>query len=231
VATAGTFDDRGSTSAPLAETAAGSSGPGPELIEEWQPGPVSRTPVLVVLGIVAVIAIGGALLAVLGASPKQAAPTSVSSLPGVSLRAVPAAHALAAITAAGQPPADIVADLVVPEGATVTGSSDLDAGVGQFDRGVSMTVDASTKEVVAFFSAELRHDGWAMSASEPVTNKQGVSGTEVLAQHESADGYYWEVGVVVDPANPSITPALAGSGAAAESSSVELTLLEVGDAN
>jgi hypothetical protein len=135
------------------------------------------------------------------------------------------------ITSAGEPPTDVVDALVVPSTATVVASSHLDAAVGQYDRGITMTVPASAKSLVSFYTAELKSGGWSVEATQPVSEADGRTGTEILAQRESSDGYYWEVGVTVRATNPSITPALSGAGSPPVSTSVDLRLLEVPDGN
>lgn len=189
--------------------------------------PPSLKPALVVLACVAVVSLGGFALALLGgnSSPAPAASGSTSALPGVHLAALPAGPALRRISSDGALPSDIAAALVVPEGSRVVGSVANDAGVGQFDRSIVLAVGAAPSLVVAFYHAELTRARWALVGTYPIA----AGGTEVLARRASADGYEWEVGVVVTPVNPGISPALAGGDQTSASSRVKLRLFQIPD--
>jgi hypothetical protein len=183
-----------------------------------------KGPALVIIGIVAFITIGGGLLATLAAGPKVGTGT-IKSPPGLNLPADPAAKDLAVITAEEQPPADIVAALVVPAGAVPVDHALPDENDGLYDGSITLDVPATVKTVLAFYTYELRHDGWTIS--ETVSGPDG--GTDIYAQHNSADGYSWEVGVLVGETNGAITPALDGGNTPAETSSVELRIIENDD--
>lgn len=194
--------------------------------ERPAPRQVSRGPALVSLGLAGLVGIGGFAWAAATSHPGSSAPPSTTKhLAGVHLGAVPATQALKAITRGGEPPTDIAGALVVPASARRTGSH-CGAAINLYDCTVDLTVRAKPSQVVAFYRAELRHAGWRILAVDATTGK----GTVVYAQHASNDGYYWEVGVAVDPATPSITPALSGNGESAPTSTVSLRVLEKGDA-
>lgn len=189
------------------------------------PRQVSRKPALVAVGLAGLVGVGGFAWAAATSHPGSSAPPSASShLAGVHLGAVPATHALQAITRGGEPPSDIAGALVVPASTRRTGSH-CGSAINLYDCTVDLRVRAKPDAVVAFYRAELRHRGWSILAVDATTGK----GTVVYAQHASNDGYYWEVGVGVDPATPSITPALSGSGESAPTSTVSLRVLEKGD--
>lgn len=184
-------------------------------------------PALVVLGIVAVVFLGGVALALTSSTPpsRVLVPAGRSTLPGVAVAALPAGPDLARIASAGQPPADVVDALVVPAGARVTGTRDEDAGVSQYDRSIELSVPATPSELRAFYRAELAHLHWTFLGEVPL---DGGQGTEILAKRASTDGYYWEVGVLITPAEPAISPALAGGSGGPTSSALELRILEMG---
>jgi len=183
-------------------------------------------PALVVLAIVAVVFLGGVALALTSSTPRSSVrvPPGQSSLPGLPLAALPAGPVVARIASAGQPPADVVDALVVPVGARVTGTRDEDAGVSQYDRSVELSVPAAPSELRAFYRAELAHLHWTFLGEVPL---DGGQGTEILAKRASVDGYYWEVGVLIAPAEPAISPALAGGSSGPTSSTLELRILEM----
>ncbi|MCU1490504.1 MAG: hypothetical protein JWM85_1909 [Acidimicrobiaceae bacterium] len=174
-----------------------------------------------VVAVVAVVSIGGALLAVLGSGSGGTTPAG-RKIPGISLGAVPARSVLSPIISEGTPPNDVVGNLAVPAGAHRTASA-CTGGIDLYDCNVSMSVAAQPKAVVAFYTAELARQGWTKLGIDATADGRG---TEVIEQRPGADGFYWEVGVVVDPVSPSISPALAGRGETTPTSAVELRLFE-----
>jgi hypothetical protein len=96
-----------------------------------------------------------------------------------------------------------------------------------FDASITLNVPDKDTDVISFYKAELTAAHWQVQRVDATPDGKG---SEVFATIGSNDGFYWEVGVVVDPANPSITPALAGATPTA-SSSVELQIFEVDDAD
>jgi hypothetical protein len=183
-------------------------------------------PALIVIGVVAVVVIGGVLLALLGSSgAKTASSPPLTTLRGTKISAEPARSLLAPIVSSAQPPSDVIAALYVPSGAKLTGSSDLDRGLSTYDRSVTMKVSGSVSAIVGFYKAVLAVEHWGQISTSPTPNG---SGTEIFARHSSNDGYYWEVGAVVTSANPTLSPALAG-GSVAPTSTVVLRIFEVND--
>jgi hypothetical protein len=181
-------------------------------------------PALIVIGIVAVITIGGGVLATLGSGPKPA-PASLAAPPGLSLGAASASSFLGPITSMGQPPVDIASSLVVPAGSRL-GAHGLDAAdLGLYDGHVGFTVPASATTVVTFYRYELAHNGWRISL---VAASADGHGTNLYAEKDSSDGYQWEIEVGVTEDNGSISSALGGA-SPSSASSVALRLIERDD--
>lgn len=185
--------------------------------------PASLRPALFVLACVAVVTLGGFALALLGGGGTGSAVPGATRVPGVAIDASSAATVIARIASGGDPPTDVVRSVVVPAGAVVVGTSSSDAGVSQYDRTVDLAVGAPPIEVVRFYTVELRRARWSLLGTYPVSG----GGTEVLAQRPSSDGYDWEIGVVVTPVTPAITPALAGGSETSSSSSMRLRLFQI----
>lgn len=176
--------------------------------------PLGKGPALVVAAIAGVITVGGFLAAVFAGSGGSSSPTRTSTTSGI--RSEPARAALAPILRPSLPPAGVLRHLVVPHGATRTSHSC--ASIGLYDCAVSLTVPAAPPRVLAFYESELKHLGWAKLS---LTATHHGLGTELLEQIPSADSYYWEVGVFVDPATSSTAPA--------GGSTLEVRLLERDD--
>jgi hypothetical protein len=86
--------------------------------------------------------------------------------------------------------------LVVPTGASAVTRTDYDRLNGPYDRGVGFSSLVSSDELLNFFRFELAANHWSNRTEAPA---RGGPGTQVLAQHKSSDGFYWEVGVTVRP--------------------------------
>lgn len=187
----------------------------------------SIRPALVVVAIAAGLVLLFGIGAVIegGSAPKPAPhPTHVAGTP---LTAEPARAPLRPIETAGTPPTGVLRATVVPKGATRTGSSPW-TRTTQFSAKVDFEVSASQAAVVDFYRAELKARGWS---SPDVTATQPPKGaTELLAQRASADGWYWEVGVVVSPTTFTEHPSRATSAARASGrTKFTLELFEVPD--
>ena len=206
-----------------------------ELAEETGPPqfhrakPPSLRAAFVVLACAAIVTFGGFAVALVGDG--QSAPATVSGLatavPGVNLAAVGASGVLQRIASGGTPPSDILGALVVPNGARIEGTTTQDANVDQYDRAMKFQITTTTSELVRFYRAELRRARWSMLGTYPLAG----AGTEILAQRAGSDGYEWEVGVLVAPINPSISPSLAGDGQTSAVMGLTLRLFEVPDAS
>ena len=186
-------------------------------------------PALIVVVIAAVVVFGGLGLSFAFGGTAPAAGPSGGGVGSVTdgLAAVPAARAIALISNGGQPPADVAGSLVVPAGAKVSGHRDQAAGLGPFDRSVTLSVAASPSDVIAFYRAQLPRHGWGLLPG----GAAALAGhaTELFYKRAGSDGYYWEVAVTVTPVNPSISPALAGGDQTAPSTRLVLDLVQAGD--
>jgi hypothetical protein len=184
-----------------------------EEAEEVDPGhrtyqPVStRGPALIVLGIAVFIVVIGTVasaLATSGAPPR--AHRTVTIADGTVVHLTPATAALKSIVSAGQPPADIIGNMVVPTGSPVVRTLDTDQGAAQFDRTVFFTSGLSADQVVDVYRTVLPQMGWQIIYHGDGAQRGG-RGTEVLAKRGSGDGFYWEVGAVVSPTTSAgVTP-------------------------
>ncbi|MHB1554555.1 MAG: hypothetical protein ACYCSX_12765 [Acidimicrobiales bacterium] len=165
------------------------------------PVPPRRTPMpsirpaLVVVGVallvVVVFGVGAALTTTRSSTVPRDAP-----LRGTGLVAVPASAALHPIEILGTPPADVLDALVVPRGAQRVSASPW-SGETQYSAKMTFQLASSQATIVSFFHTELRTRGWSIVNVGPARAEKGA--TEVLAQRASADGWFWEAGVVVFP--------------------------------
>jgi hypothetical protein len=183
-------------------------------------------PALVVLALAIVISGAGAIFALVGSN----GPPASAVHPGVAvgrtgLSIASARRDFGSVTSGGQPPSDVLSAIVVPAGSRLTNAARVGGGVELYDSQVLIRVDAQPSRVVRFYDDELRALGWI----DESTSTTASNGTELIAEHASADGFYWELGVVVNRATTSLSPALGGA-SVAEASSVELRLFEVNDA-
>lgn len=205
---------------------------GADELKSPRPGrtrPASLRPALVVLACAAVVTFGGFAVALVGS--RQPAPATVSGLatpvPGVSLSAIDASGVLQRIASGGTPPPDILAALAVPNGARIMGTTTQDADVDQYDRAIKLQISTTSGQLLEFYRTELKRARWSLLGTYPLPN----AGSELLAQREGSDGYEWEVGVLVTPVNPAISPALAGDGQTSAVMGLTLRLFEVPDAS
>ncbi len=159
----------------------------------------SLRPALVVAGIAVVLLIlfgvGSALSGGGGSTPPRST-VHLGPVTGTSLRAVAATRALAPIEQAGEPPANVVAAIVIPQGATRVGVANNSLSAGDFDEQVTFSVHASEASVFAFYRTEMRSAGWHIESSGPSAQQPGL---EVLGQLAGSDGFYWEMGALVSP--------------------------------
>ena len=187
----------------------------------------SIRPALVVLACAAAVTFGGVAVALVGSGQTTAPTVSGLGVPvaGVNLTAIGAAPVLRRIATDGSPPKDVVDALVVPNGARIVGTSTPDAGIDLYDRSISFQLSTSSSELLRFYDVELKRAHWSQVAEYPGS---GAS-KEILAHRSGSDGYEWEVGVVVTPVNPSISPALAGDGQTSPTMGLTLRLFQLPD--
>jgi len=172
----------------------------------YQPASV-RGPALIVLGIAVFIVVIGTVASALATSggPTRA-PRSVTIAGGTVVHLTPAATAMKSVVSGGQPPADIIGNMVVPAGSPVVRTLDTDQNATQFDRTVFFTSGLSADEVIDVYRTVLPQMGWKIiyhgDGAQP-----GSQSTQVLAKRGSGDGFYWEVGAVVSPTTSAgVTP-------------------------
>ena len=88
----------------------------------------------------------------------------------------------------------------------LTGTVDIDGGVGQFDHKVGFRTGLVQGQVVALYRTLLPKLGWKVTYTGSGASTEAQD-TEVLARKGSNDSFYWEVGVVVSPTTSAgITP-------------------------
>ncbi|MHB1987088.1 MAG: hypothetical protein ACYCSF_03760 [Acidimicrobiales bacterium] len=189
----------------------------------------SLRPALVVVAIAIVIVVGGAVLALAGTgSARSDAPVGPPpAVPGSKLGAESAGRFLSHIASDKEPPSDVINSLAVPAGSRYVDRHLLDRGVGQFDRSVEFSVDATARSVRNFYVRLLSDERWVTnSITEP---RAGTS--EIIAQRSASDGYQWRVGLIIAGVRTIVAPALAGAAASPVGTTVTMELYQVEDAS
>lgn len=183
----------------------------------------SMRPALVVVGLAAAILLGFGLLAALSTRPPTPAPPSgPTRVAGTTLRAVPAARALAPILRPGTPPANVLDALSLPQGAVARSHRNLNTSSTQYDEQMTFSVTADEAAVVDFFKVRLKGSGWSVFDTGGVAGHPGE--VEILAQKGGSDGWYWEAGAVVSPTT-------FGHGAGGQTTPFTLRLFQEADAS
>jgi hypothetical protein len=100
------------------------------------------------------------------------------------------------LVAAGEPPADILNAVVVPDPAISLGSIPVGGEPTSFDAAFKYSSTASQGALYSFFHQEISGHGWKIFSIGPPTGSKGI---EILAQKAGSDGWYWEEGVVIHP--------------------------------
>jgi hypothetical protein len=161
------------------------------------PSRYSLKPALIVGGLAVVILIAFSLGSAFTHTPPSPskAPTGSVAVKGSSLRAVAAQSGLKPIEQDGQPPANVVAAITLPEGATRLSSTDPGEG-STYDQSVQFSVNASEAAVLGFYKTELHAFGWTQVTSGAATHQ---AGQQLVGQIAGDDGFYWQVGVIVSP--------------------------------
>jgi hypothetical protein len=149
-------------------------------------------PWVVVTVVVFTLAISLGLFAI--AIPKSS--KIAQSTSATNLTAVPARSQLGRLVVGGQPPADIIDNLEIPNLATTTGFVDNSRGGGQYDHTAQMSIPSSITDVIAFYRQELTAKGWHVTS---VTATIDGHGQQVLASKGSKDSFNWEAGVTAAP--------------------------------
>ena len=113
------------------------------------------------------------------------------------LHGVAGATDLRSITVNGEPPANIVSAVSVPQGAVVVSHINNTAAVGQYDAQVTLRVDASQGALHTYFATVMKKQGWQIFSQGPASHDPG--GIEVLGKQAGDDGFFWEMGATVQP--------------------------------
>jgi len=145
-------------------------------------------------------------------------------VPGVSLSAIGASPVLQRISSGGIPPRDVLEALVVPDGARIVSTTAQDAGVDQYDRSIYFEIGTKSTELVKFYRAELKRAHWKL-LDLPAAERRN----RAPCPADRVRRLRMEVGVVVTPVNPSISPSLAGDGQTSAVMGLRLRLFEVPD--
>jgi hypothetical protein len=176
------------------------------------------------VGIAALVLLVGGIGAALTSSG-SAQPTAKTTLPsvrGAGIKAVPGRRSLAAIVSAGEPPSDILNVIPLPDHASVESGSAANNTVGLYDHSLSFSVAVAEQKVIVFYRAELKALKWQLVSQGPPPH--GAAGYQIVGQHPSSDGYEWEIGVTVSP-----TTFGSGSHSAVETTPFSVRLFAVTD--
>jgi hypothetical protein len=156
-------------------------------------------PAMIVVGLAALILVVFITIGIVSTQSPAAVRHSDAALtvPGVGLRAVPAAKLLAPIVTAGEPPNNILNAVSVPAGSVRVSHQNNSGGAGQYDSQVVFSSDDSQAALLAFFAADMKLQGWQVFDKGAAANNPGA--LEVLGKLAGSDGYYWEMGATVSP--------------------------------
>ena len=163
----------------------------------------SMRPALIVIAIVAVIAVGGGLLAVFssGSAKTDNSSSGNGALPAKlivdGVHFGPASPFLRKTERSSLIPNDIIAPLYLPIDVHLTKMVNLDNGNGPYDRQINLTSTLSGARLVTAYATLLNQYGWKQSGTVTTSGTSRSEGTELLAQHASRDGYNWEVGITI----------------------------------
>lgn len=135
------------------------------------------------------LGIGFLLPSILNARPR---PLPVTT----DLSAQPAATLWTPILYKGEPPGDVLQNLVVPQGGKVVSYDNLDGGTSQYDRSVTLWVRSDPSDVLGFYHLELPALGWKLRGAAPTADHKG---TTILAYRFSHDSYEWQVQASAEP--------------------------------
>lgn len=188
--------------------------PAPPLTKPSPPAGPPVKPAAIVFGIILALFLVGVIVDGIssshGGSSGPRPSTADASVPGTGgLVAIGASPLLRPIVTPGQPPADVLAAVVVPRGTTAIAGSARQRGVGLYDASLDVQLPAAEAPAITFFRRELAAGHWRTLSS----GATGDGGFQLLAQHPGSDGYQWELGLTMAPT--SFTSAVAGVAAPA----------------
>jgi hypothetical protein len=162
------------------------------------PGGISMRPAMIVFGLAALILVVFITIAIVTSqAPAQIKHSDAAvGVPGVTLRAVPAAGSLSPIVTNGEPPNNILNAVSVPVGSVRISHQNNTAGAGQYDEQVTFSSADSQAAILAFYAADMKLQGWQVSDQGAAKNDPGA--LEVLGKLAGSDGYYWDMGATVN---------------------------------
>src|SRR6202167_5317022 len=162
------------------------------------PGGISMRPAMIVFGLAALILVVFITIAIV--TSQAPAPIKHSDapvgVPGVPLRAVPAAGLLSPIVTNGEPPNNILNAVSVPVGSVRISHENNTAGAGQYDEQVTFRSADSQAALLGFFAADMKLQGWQVSDQGAARNDPHA--LEVLGKLAGSDGYYWDMGATIN---------------------------------
>jgi hypothetical protein len=155
-------------------------------------------PAMIVVGLAGLIIVVFVTIGIVSSQPPAAVKHSDATVgvPGVTLRAVPAAGLLSPIVSAGEPPNNILNAVAVPVGSLRISHQNNSAGAGQYDSQVTFGSGDSQAALLAFYAADMKLQGWQISDQGAARNDPGA--LQVLGKLAGSDGYYWEMGATVN---------------------------------
>jgi len=121
----------------------------------------------------------------------------------------------------------VIDALVIPTNSTLTTYHRQAENLELFAGSITLSAPDQASDVVTFYRLELAHEAWKVTRTDATANGKG---SELFATIAGSDGFYWELEVIVESSNPSVSPAL-GGGDATVASSVSLQLVELNDAD
>lgn len=159
------------------------------------PGPSTR-PAAIAFGIILLIFVSGFVADDLTSAhhpPPAPHARALKAVPGTGgLVPEPSTDVIGPIVESDEPPANVLAALVVPGGTRTVPGSGTQSGLGLYDATIEVVVPAAQEAVITFTRAELAAGSW-----QTVSAGSDGTGYRFIAQHPGSDGYEWEVGVTL----------------------------------
>jgi hypothetical protein len=149
--------------------------------------------------VVPILAVGMLVIVIvinIATAEPPAASSKIPKLEKVSGLTTSSINPFVPLVAAGEPPTDVLNQIVLPEGASKSASPASPGSATSFDQTLAFTSPASEQAIYSFFDHEMTNRGWKVFSTGKPANAQGV---EVLGQRAGSDGWYWVQGVVVSP--------------------------------
>jgi hypothetical protein len=172
-------------------------GEAPEPQRPPVPGGISMRPAMIVFGLAALILVLFVTIAIVTSqTPTPVKHSGTAVVPGVTLRAVPAAGMLSPIVTGGDPPNNILNAVSVPVGSVRVSHENNTPGAGQYDEQVTFRSGDSQAALLSFFAADMKLQGWQISNQGAARNDPHA--LEVLGKLAGSDGYYWDMGATVN---------------------------------